>query len=132
MRISLLPETIRIDLSPVDAALWGGIVAIVRPVDVEEFSRWLDQFPGEDAARESAVILVKAQLLRMEGADVEGVPFDPKDPKHFRSVFSLKRKGVAGVLLIYNELLSRARVDGDAEKNSDSPSGLDTTSSSAD
>jgi hypothetical protein len=131
MRISLLPETIRIDLAPVDAALWGGATAIVRPMDVEEFMRWLDAFPGEDSQREAAVVLVRKQLIGVEGADVEGAPFDPANPQHFRAVFSTSRKGAGAILHIYNELMNRAKVDGDAEKNSDSPSGLDTASSSA-
>ena len=131
MRVSLLPESVRIDLTPVDAAQWAGLTAIVRPMDVEEFMRWLDAYPGDDTARQAATVLVRKQLLGVEGVDMEGVPFDPTNAAHFHALFSTTRKGPGAVLFIYNAIMSRAQIDGGTEKNSDSPSGLDTTSSSA-
>jgi hypothetical protein len=131
MRITLLPNEVRVDLSEVDAALWGGIVAVVRPLDVEELMRWVDSFPGEDTRREAAVVLVKRQLVNIEGpVDFEGAAYDPKDVVHFKSLFSAARKGPAAIMQIYTELVDRSRLDGEAEKNSSSPSDSGTTSSS--
>lgn len=131
MRISVLPDTIRIDLSSVDAALWGGITAVVRPLGVEEFARWVDAFPGQDTVREAAGVIVKQQLVTVEPVDVGGAPFDPANPVHFRSVFALDRKGLDAIGLIYTTLVERAQLGDVAEKNSDSPSGSDTQSSLA-
>jgi len=68
-----LPETIRIDLSSIDAVLWGGITAVMRPLDVEEFMRWVDAFPGQDTAHEAAGVLIKQQLVTIEGVDLRGL-----------------------------------------------------------
>jgi len=117
MRISLLPETIRVDLAPVDAALWGGLTAIVKTLDIEEFTEWVDAYPGEDRARTAGRELVKNRLVTVEGADIEGEAYDPKNPRHFRSLFSLDRNGPAAITLIYATLIDRASLGDVAEKN---------------
>jgi len=129
MRISLLPEELRVDLSSAGTD-WTGLTGVVRPLDIEEFAGWLERFGDDDAALTGAIDLVKKQLVRVEPVDVEGQPFDPKNPKHFRAVFSKERQGFLAVRLMYDELLSRTRLSGEAEKNSSSPSDSVTASSS--
>lgn len=131
MNISLLPDELRIELNVIDAVLWEGLVAVVRPLDIVESSRWIDAFPGDDTVRHAAVVLVKEQMIRVEGAAFNGVPYDRTNPAHFLAVFASERKGAEAIALIYMKLMRRSSLEGEAEKNSVSPSDSDKTSTTA-
>jgi hypothetical protein len=136
-RIAILPDEMKVDLSGCKPeGCWTGITAIVRPLDAEEASKWLDAFPATDAPNAGAHALVRQQLLRLEPVtmgedDATEVPFDPKNPKHFESAFAPSRGGIAAIQAIWVALLGRTRVDGDAEKNSGGPSASDAPSGTA-
>ena len=122
---SILPDEIAI---PLDDAGFSGVVAVVRPLDVIDASKWRDAFPAESGGRNTAANeLVRAQVIRIDGmvmkaADGRLAPYDPKNPQHFRSM------GVAMRNAIYSGLMERANVSEEQEKNSDSPSGSGGTS----
>lgn len=124
---SILPDEIRI---PLDAAGFPGVVAVARPLDVNDASKWRDAFPTEAGRNVAATELVRQQLigleqLEMKGADGAAVPYDHSNPKHFRSI------GVAMRNAIYNGLMERVNVSEGQEKNSDSPSVSGGTSGTA-
>lgn len=139
-RLPVLPPELRVPLdecvvNDVVVARYPGVVAVVRPLSIEEESTWHDAFPGVDHASQAATSLVFQQLIRIEGLVVTGAdgtdaPFDPANPEHKRS-FPMAMRSV-----VYRALVSRAEVGDGLEKNSDSPSGSggtsDTAASSAD
>jgi hypothetical protein len=116
---SILPDEITI---PLDDAGFKGVVAVVRPLDVIDASKWRDAFPAESSGRNiAATELVRAQLIRIDGmvmkaADGSKVPYDHSNPHHFRSIGVVMRNA------IYNGLMDRVSVSEEQEKNSDSPS----------
>jgi len=145
--LPILPDTMRVDLTRIvvrgkkidpttgaiesDAVIceYPGVVAIVRPLDLEASSRWTDEFPGADHRAWAATKLVKDQLVGFDGLTMkEGetdVEYNPKNERHFRSLPMDMRSG------IFISLRDRASVSEETEKNSESPSGLDGTNTSA-
>lgn len=107
-----------------------GVVAVVRPLGLEEESQWHDAFPGADHRSQAATSLVFQQLVRIDGLEMAtpdggAGPFDPTNADHRRSLPMAIRSA------IYLALVSRAAVGAVLEKNSDSPSGSDGTSDTA-
>ena len=133
--LPILPDTMRVDLTRItlkataDSATppviceYPGVVAIVRPLDLEASSRWTDEFPGVDHRAWAATKLVKDHLTGFDGLTMKDgdadVPFDPANEKHFRSLPMDMRSG------IFIALRDRASIDEGTEKNSESPSALD-------
>jgi len=129
-RLTILPETVRFDLSSYaedetpDVHPYAGLTAVCKPLDVETWATWCDAWPTEETRRAAATVLVKQQLVTIDGIDAEhGGPYD--HAKHFRSLPPLL------VLLIYSRLSDRSGLTKEQEKNSDSPSGSDGPTSSA-
>jgi hypothetical protein len=122
--LPVLPDELRI---PLDKAGYEGVVAVVKPLDVETQSKWHDAFPGENKDSESATALVKQQLVQLEGLNLRDsagaiTPYNHADPLHWRSVPMRMRTA------IYLKLMERATVGEELEKNSDLPSGSGGTS----
>ncbi len=125
MRLPILANELRL---PLDDAGLPGVVAVVRPLDVEEAARWHDAFGNEMHFGSTAC--VKQQLIRLEGLTMYNeagneVPFSMKDELHFRSL------PAELVTYVFTRLYERTRLQENAEKNSDSPSVSGGTSSSA-
>ncbi|MFL5481136.1 MAG: hypothetical protein ACJ8AK_03020 [Gemmatimonadaceae bacterium] len=119
--LPILEDELRI---PLDEAGFPGVVAVVRPLDIVDASKWRDAFPTDDAKNAAATELVRAQLVRIEGMQMRQkgsspVPYDHSDPRHFRSI----PPGIRNA--IYNGLMSEVNVSGEQEKNSEPPSGSD-------
>lgn len=133
--LPILPDTMRVDLSRIalkakaegaeaegEAVIceYPGVVAIVRPLDLEASSRWSDEFPNADHRAWAATKLVKDHLVSFEGLSCkdgdDDVPFDVKNERHFRSLPMDMRSG------IFIALRDRASIDEETEKNSDLPS----------
>lgn len=130
--LPVLPEELRVDLTKVEApdengkpltlCEYPGVVAYVRPLDLESASRWRDQFPNDRARAVAATQLVHDQLIRIEGllmADDAGntVPFDKANDRHWRSLPMDIRS------VLYLKIGERATIAETEQKNSDSPSG---------
>ena len=100
---------------PLDKAGFAGVVAIVRPLDVEDSSRWTDAFPDEKARNLAATQLVKQQLIRIEGLEMKhgdsSVPYDHTNPSHWRSLPLAMRNP------IYAGIMANVSISGDQEKN---------------
>lgn len=115
--LPILPDEMRV---PLDEAGLAGVVAVLRPLDVEEQAKWNDAFPGQKERNTAAVALVRQQLLRLEGLEfVQGdqrVSYDRDNPLHFRSL------PTDAVAEMYGRLIARSVVPEVLEKNSDSPS----------
>lgn len=130
IRLSILPETIRIDLGKFetkadDAAApeypFAGAWAIAKPLDIDGIAKWRDAFPGADTRNVSAVACVRQQLVGIEGLamkDAAGndAPYDHANALHYRSLPSPL------VGFIFGELLERGTLPERLEKNSASPS----------
>lgn len=125
--LPILPDELRVPLDKIeiDGVVVGeypGAVAVARPFDLIEASKWNDAFPGATSRSLAATTLVFDQLIRIEGLEMQGkdgapVPFDPSNPAHKKSLPMAIRSA------IYLALRTRATLPGEAEKNSDSPSG---------
>jgi hypothetical protein len=112
MFLPVLPDEIAIDMAPHGFA---GVVAVVRPMDVEEKARWFDAVEGDISTTRAGVVAVQRQLVRVEGveADTDGVrvPFDPRNPKHFGAL------PLAFITPVFNALVDRFALSEDARKN---------------
>lgn len=122
--LPILQDELRVELP----APFKGVVAVVRPFDVIEGSKWADTFRGQIGTNLARATAIKDQLIRIEGLVMEEpggakVPYDHSNPKHWAS---LPQKMFAP---IYDALLARATVSDDAEKKSESPSASDGTGS---
>lgn len=125
--LPILPDKLRVPLDKIvsDGVVicsYPGVVAVVRPMDLEVMSRWNDAFPGEKGRSTAATTLVFDQLDAIEGLlmdDGQGnrVAFDATNPIHRRSLPMDMRSG------IFLTLKNRGTVSEAQEKNSDSPSG---------
>ena len=110
MILPCLPDEMPVPLDAVGAG-WTGLTAIVRPLDTVELAQWADGV--KDLGQlETLFALVKARLLRLEGAEIAGadgaaVPFDPKQPPHWRAYFSVARDGPMAVRAIADALMAR-------------------------
>lgn len=129
-RLTVLPETIRIDCGAYaedetpDVHPFAGLVAIAKPLDIETWADWSDAFPSDDRRRKAMAVLVKQQLVAIEGVTPEqGGPYD--HAQHFRGL------PLTLVAFIYARLVDRATLTGGQEKNSGSPSGSDGTNNGA-
>jgi len=143
--LPILPDTMRVDLTRVVlkgkpetsgqtapervVCEYPGVIAIVKPLDLEASSRWTDEFPGDDHRAWGATKLVKDHLIGFDGLTMKDgdtdVPFDPANERHFRSLPMDMRSG------IFIALRDRASIDEGTEKNSESPSASDGMSASA-
>jgi hypothetical protein len=115
--LPILPETERLDLSE---AGYPGLVAVYRPMDVLDKSRWYDTCGGKVGTWEASVIAVRQQLRTLEenGKAVEAqladgslVPFDATNAQHFGAVpFVI-------VSTVFNALMARTALTEDERKN---------------
>lgn len=108
LTLSALPDELRIPLDRVEIdgldgkkvvlCEYPGVVAVVRPPDLIEKSRWNDAFPNEKLRSEASTRLVLDQLLRIEGFGIRvngtDEPFDVKNPIHQRSIPFEMRNGI--------------------------------------
>jgi hypothetical protein len=123
--IPALPDEIRV---PCDDVGYPGVVAVARPIDLEDKSRWADAFPNLDlTGGEAATAMVKQQLIRVDGLSVQDAngavtPYDHGNALHWRSLPMAIRTRV------FNSLFARSTLTGEQEKNSDLPSGSGGTS----
>lgn len=114
MLLPVLPDELRVDLAPHGLP---GVVAVLRPFDIEDKARWFDAVGGNIESHEAAVVAVRRQLIALEGvtaqrADGAAEPFDAKNPAHVRSL------PYAGVVVpCFLALLSGASLSEDARKN---------------
>jgi hypothetical protein len=109
---------------------YPGVVAIVRPMDLEVMSRWNDAFPKATGRSLAATTLVFDQLLGIEGLSMKDeatktlVPFDATNAVHKRSIPMDMRSG------IFLALKKRGTVSDAQESKSGSPSDSGGTSGS--
>ena len=123
--LNALPEEVSL---PLDSVGLPGVVARYRPCDAEEIALWVGAFTDKpDQA--PVIVLVKRQLIALDGLAVKvggtDALFDVKNPLHFRA---LKTKHVKA---IYDAIMERTALTEEQEKNSDSPSALEITPSTA-
>jgi len=112
---------------PLDKAGFAGVVAVIRPIDVVDASKWRDAFPTDNARNAASTELVRQQLIRIENfalraPDGSTVPYDHSNVKHFRSIPLTMRTA------IYVGLMENVSISGDQEVKSDSPSDSGGTS----
>src|SRR3954468_3761897 len=103
--LPILPDVMRIALDRVvsdDVVIctYPGVVAVVRPMDLEVMSRWNDAFPKETGRSLAATTLVFDQLVAIEGLEMkdeatgQAAPFDPANAIHKRSIPMDMRSGI--------------------------------------
>ena len=129
MRVDLTRITLKANAA-VAICEYPGVVAIVKPLDLEASSRWSDEFPDADHRAWAATKLVKDHLVGFDGLMMQDeagteVAFDVANEKHFRSLPMDIRSG------IFISLRDRASISEETEKNSESPSASDGTNASA-
>ena len=118
MILAVLPDEARTDLAPHG---FPGLVAVWRPMDLEDKARWFQECGGAGIESTMAALLaVKRQLITVEGVEAEEtvaggeprrVSFDGRNPDHFR------RLPLRVVMPVYNEILARAGLSEESAKN---------------
>jgi len=133
MRLTILPATIPVDVVQ-------GVVATLRPFDPDGLAEWQDRFPkaldknaeGDDIHRNVAAwTCVRERLVAIKGVEMDDTndegevisssSFDVNNDRHMASL------PVMWINAMYLGLLERATLTRKQEKNSDSPSGSDGT-----
>jgi len=129
-RLTVLPDVVRFDLGTYaedetpDVHPFEGLTAVCKPLDTETWAAWCDAWPTDETQRKAMTVLVKQQLVTIEGIDAaHGGPYD--HAKHFRAL------PISLVGAIYKQLWDRSTLSEQQEKNSDSPSGSDGPTPSA-
>lgn len=114
MLLAILPDEARTDLGE---AGYPGLTAVWRPMSLIDKAAWFDACAGIIETADAKVRAVRAQLLRIEGLEVQpadggpGVPFDPSNPAHFAAL-------PMGVINgIYMPILLRTSLGEKAAKN---------------
>ncbi|HEX5437153.1 MAG TPA: hypothetical protein VFW98_08335 [Gemmatimonadaceae bacterium] len=112
MLLPILPDTLRI---PCGEA-YPGLIAVVRPMDLEDKARWFDATAGEVGSSLAAVEAVRRQLVTIEGLAVEAadgttVSFDATNHAHFRAL------PMALITPIFTALIERTALHEDHRKN---------------
>lgn len=130
-RLTILPDAVRFDLggyaedATPDVHPYAGYTAVCKPLDTETIATWHDMFPTDETRHAAASMLVKQQLIAIEGIPVEqGGPYD--HATHWRALgATLDGRNI--ISLIYVKLWERANLSEQQEKNFVSPSGSDNT-----
>lgn len=113
MLLPILPEAVE---CPLDKVGLAGCVAVYRPMDVYDKSRWFDETSFRVMSAEAQVYAVRRQLVALRGLEIENEDktrgaFDPANDAHFKAL------PVEVVGAIFGDMLERTQLTEGERKN---------------